>query len=423
MRRFSIVVLALLAPLFLVACSSSSPSVPHLTTTSAPPPTTTSAPLRTTSTSSPTPARQTLTAIAFFNPKMGYGVFTRQGAVNCQDLVGPTTDGGAIFGPLVPVTSWTCANGASVESLAFDDHGDGFLYGPNLMVTHDGGTTWARSAQPGTVLSVESLGLSVWMLEAECPSPSISRTCALRLFESTDGGRSWSSSSSAPPDAVVDAYAGGQGQTWMVRISQSSAYMLQNVESNPQDQANTAPLWFTTDGGTSWSERSIPCAVVSSDGAGQVISLSAAPDGTLLAVCAGEPGAGSQSKSALRSFNGGATWTVQSSCPIASRASAPGTSCDIFSFGYLGGIDAVSADTVFLYGGRSSLLVSHDGGALWQAVQPLIGDDSGGTQQAIFFNGSDGVVVGEGGDTNEGVTLWSTSDGGTQWTSVMPRTN
>ncbi len=423
MRRFSIVVLMLLPSLILAGCSSSPPSVPHLTTTSAPPPTTTSAPAPTTSTSSPASASETLTAIAFFNPKLGYGVFTRQGAVDCQDLVGPTNDGGAIFGPLVPVTSWTCANGASVESLAFDDHGDGFLYGPDLMVTHDGGTTWARIAQPGAVLSVEALGLSVWMLETECPSPSISRTCALRLFESTDGGRTWSSSSSAPPNALVNAYAGGQGQSWMVRISQSSAYLLQNVVSNLQDQADIAPLWFTTDGGTSWSERSIPCAVVSSNSAGESISLSAAPDGTLVAVCAGEPGAGSQEKSALRSSNGGVSWTVQSSCPIASPASAPGTSCDIFSFGYLGGIDAVSADTVFLYGNRSSLLVSHDGGALWQAVEPTIGGDAAGTQQAIFFNDSDGIVLGQGGDTGEVVTLWSTNDGGTQWTSVLPQTN
>ena len=86
----------------------------------------------------------------------------------------------------------------------------------------------------------------------------------------------------------------------MVRTSQSSAYLLQNAVSNPQDQANVAPLWFTTDGGTSWSERSIPCAVGSSQCGS--IALSAAPDGTLLAVCAGEPGAGSQEKSALRSI-------------------------------------------------------------------------------------------------------------------------
>ncbi len=417
-HRFSIALLVLLPPLIVAGCSSSPSSAPHLTTTSSPPPTTSTAPPPTTSTTSPASASETLTAIAFFNPKVGYGLFTRQGAVNCQDLVGPTTDGGAIFGPLVPVTSWTCANAAPVGSLAFDDHGDGFLYGPDLMVTHDDGTTWVRSAQPGAVLSVEALGFSVWMLEAQCPSPSISRTCAVRLFESTDGGRTWSTSS-APPSAVANAYFPAQDQTELVRITQSSAYLVSDAINNPQDQANATPLWFTTDGGASWSERSIPCFV---SGASSV-SLSAAPDGTLLAVCAGEPGAGNQAKSALRSIDGGVTWTVQSSCPIASPASAPGTSCDIFTFGYQGGIDAVSADTVFLYGNRSSLLVSHDGGALWQAVEPLIGGDAEGTQQAIFFNDSDGIVLGEGGETGEVVTLWSTSDGGTQWTAVVPRTN
>jgi photosystem II stability/assembly factor-like uncharacterized protein len=205
----------------------------------------------------------------------------------------------------------------------------------------------------------------------------------------------------------------------MVRIGQSSAYLVPNAVNNPQDRANAAPLWFTKDGGTSWSERSIPCAV----NVASTIALSAAPDGTLLAVCAGEPGAGSQAKSALRSTDGGITWTVESSCPIASPPSTPGCAVGPLNLGYLGGIVAVSADTVFLYGDRSSLLVSHDGGALWQAVQPLIGDTSAGTGQAVFFTNSDGIVLGEGGDTNEVVTLWSTSDGGAQWSSVVPQTN
>ena len=204
-----------------------------------------------------------------------------------------------------------------------------------------------------------------------------------------------------------------------MRVSQASAYLLANAITNPQGQANAASLWFTADGGASWSDRSIPCAV--SDASS--IALSAAPDGTLLAVCAGEPGAGNQAKSAIRSTDGGITWTVQLSCPFIASAPAPGSSCETLNSGYLGGINAVSADTVFLYGDRSSLLVSHDGGAHWQAVQPLIGDTSAGTQHVIFFNESDGVVLGEGGDTNEVVTLWRTSDGGAEWTAVVPQTS
>jgi photosystem II stability/assembly factor-like uncharacterized protein len=143
----------------------------------------------------------------------------------------------------------------------------------------------------------------------------------------------------------------------------------------------------------------------------------------LLSACAGEPGAGNQAKSVLRSTDGGATWATESDCPITSSTSTPACESGLLSSGYLGGIDALSTDTAFLFGDRSSLLVSHDGGAHWQSVQPLIGDTSGGTQQAIFFNGSDGVVLGEGANTNEAVTLWITSDGGAKWAALVPRTN
>ena len=67
----------------------------------------------------------------------------------------------------------------------------------------------------------------------------------------------------------------------------------------------------------------------------------------------------------------------------------------------------------------SAMTVAHSG----KPCSPSPVYTSGGTQQAIFFNDSDGVVLGEGGDTNEVVTLWRTDDGGTQWTSVLPQTN
>jgi photosystem II stability/assembly factor-like uncharacterized protein len=91
------------------------------------------------------------------------------------------------------------------------------------------------------------------------------------------------------------------------------------------------------------------------------------------------------------------------------------------SGGYLGAIDAVSADQVFLVGGRSSLLASHDGGVTWQTVQPLIGDTSDGTREVIFFTSSDGLVLGYNGNDDDRATLWNTTDGGTSWTSLVPK--
>ena len=113
-----------------------------------------------------------LTRIAFSSPTDGYGVFTVQGPTTCTDRVGRTSDGGTTFSRFVSVVSWTCGNSSPVSYLAFDNRGDGFLYGTKLFVTHNGGASWSRSEQPGAVLSVEALGNSIWMLEASRPLPS-----------------------------------------------------------------------------------------------------------------------------------------------------------------------------------------------------------------------------------------------------------
>jgi photosystem II stability/assembly factor-like uncharacterized protein len=383
---------------------------PHSGIAKKPPPVPTPA---TTPTSPATSSR--LTAITFFRHNRGYGLFTRDGDATCRDLVGSTSDGGRQFSQLVQATSWNCASasGNPANSVAFDDHGDGFLYGPGLYVTYDGGKKWTPHPQHGTVLSVEALGSSVWMVESGCFSTSSLNSCPLRLFKSTDGGHTWSSSSTTdPPFAVVNPSSGEEGgQSWLVRVSQSSAYILSSplMGTGPPGTTYNAPMWFTANGGRSWANRSIPCPIPSNSAL-----LSLAPNSTLIAVCASQPSAGNQEKSVLSSSNEGATWTVTSSC------SGSGCNKDPLTPGYVGGIDAASADTVYLYGERSSLRVSHDGGAQWQTVHPLIGDDAGGSEQAVFFNPSDGIVLAESSRNGGAPTLWTTRDGGTSWKTVVP---
>ena len=400
--------------LLLAACSSlRSPSTTGRTGPGRVPPTTTRpAPPIEPAPSAPETSEY-LSTVAFFNLEDGFGLYMSQGPAGCQALVGPTSDGGATFGPLVAVASWQCSAPAPVESLAFDDHGDGFLYGPELYVTHDDGRSWTRDTvqQYGDVLAVAALGQSVWMVEG-CGATSPPGPCTMSMLQSTDGGLSWLESPGSPTYMSPSS----AGQTWLVRISQTTAYWVSTPAANDEGVDTFAPLWFTDDAGETWSAREIPCGMEQWS-----VALSAAPDGTLVAVCSGEPGAGSQPKSAWRSTDAGSTWTTEFSCPLPGSGPSPGCPSDQLTSGYLGGIDAVSAQTAFMVGARNALLVTHDGGAEWQGVASGIGGSGGGTDQVIFFNAADGLVLGDNEDNQEFESIWHTTDGGESWTVVVPR--
>jgi hypothetical protein len=312
--------------------------------------------------------------------------------------------------------SWNCSKYEFSSSLTLDGQGDAFLYGPWLYVSHDDARSWTRRPQPGSVLDVVAVGLSVWMIESNCThvnTVSLER-CPVRLLESMNGGRTWEQSRTVPPHLITDLLSGGANdQTFLVRTSRSAAYLMLAPLLNSHGAASVIPLWFTSNGGHTWSNRHVPCGI----GAWSAV-LSAAPDGTLMAICASQPSAGEQLKSVLESTNSGRIWVTKNICL------APGTpSCSAsnIDFGYLGGIDLVTRSEAFIVGGRSSLQVTHDGGSRWQVVQPLIGGDAGGTDQVIFFDTSHGVVLGQNDNNNEDSTLWSTVDGGKHWIALLPR--
>jgi photosystem II stability/assembly factor-like uncharacterized protein len=50
-----------------------------------------------------------------------------------------------------------------------------------------------------------------------------------------------------------------------------------------------------------------------------------------------------------------------------------------------------------------------------------VGDTSGGTYQVTFLSRSFGLVLGQGGATNENVDEFRTSDGGRTWSKAVPR--
>jgi photosystem II stability/assembly factor-like uncharacterized protein len=347
--------------------------------------------------------------VAFLSPSVGYGLFLDTDGTQCSERVGTTVNGGTTFGALHTVTAGLCSQLQGSTSLAADDHGDVFAYGDALFVSHDNAVTWTAVSQPGVVLSVQALGSSIWLAGSSCgPNSAGNLGCAVHLSVSGDGGRTWS----ARPVPAHVVTSGPEGAI-MVRTGQNDAYL--GAAPPLESPTGPVPLWYTDDGGQTWANRQIPC------GAGPfTVALSAAPDGTLIALCAFEPSAGYQQKTSLRSTDGGQSWSTEFFCPPAPTG-ADATACDSdpLSFGYLGSVDAVSATTAFMVGGRASLTETADGGATWHVIKPLIGSTADGTFNVVFFNADAGLVFG---NDDTAPAIWHTSDGGVSWTKVLPVT-
>jgi hypothetical protein len=358
-----------------------------------------------------------LTNIAFTSPSRGYGLFQREAGAHCQALSGRTADGGASFGLALAITSWNCNNQLPlVTAIATDGAGNVLAYGPRLFILRHGSAQWHRSSQPGAVLAVSAAGRSVWMVLADCREAARDGgRCTLQVRQSSDGGQSWSPARAQPAGAWVRGASGGPftepalGQTWLLRTGPHSAYVSAYPAISPQGRPDSVPLWYTSDGGSSWSRRRLPCGIDAMSAA-----VGSAGRRVLAAVCADEPSAGNQLKTAAFSVNGGRTWTVHATCL---KHGVPSCQDRLFE-GYLSQVAALSSRTAYLIGGRGPLLRTTDGGLRWHQVGAL-GDENGVAGQVMFFGRLDGVVVGDSAATGA-PEIWHTVNGGRRWTLVTP---
>ena len=189
-------------------------------------------------------------------------------------------------------------------------------YGPGLIVSHDDAATWAparafgeRARGPGG----RHLGVDggARLRRSGRRGPLLPRARArIRRRRAALGADALAARRARARAVEAPAF----GQTWLLRTSRSSAYVLSSAAVG----AARATLSFTADGGSTWSRRPPPCGTRALSSV-----LAAAPDGTLIAVCAGEPSAGFQAKSlATRATAGGAGPSVGRATPTPRRRPA-----------------------------------------------------------------------------------------------------
>jgi len=356
----------------------------------------------------------TLASTWFSTPLKGYAAVTAEATspnsslTKCSDYVGHTSNGGHTISQLDDVLTWKCSNVEFTSNLTFDGRGDGFLYGPALYETHDGGRHWSKQSVSGSVMQVVAVGRSIWMVENHCSNraPSSGLPCRLHVERSGDGGRTWTADAAfgrATGPNTGSTFTLANAQTVLVRPSRDVAIVVSPLEMGRPDFARSTPIFVSTDGGASWAKRTLACGIATF-----YVTVSVPPGGPWFAICAGQGSTGFQGKSVVRSGNAGRTWTTLSRCGI-----PPGRSCSAsINVGYLQIFDAVTKSLLVESGSRSSINVSQDGGRTWTSSDNWPESYGSGATTIQFFNASQGVAMGSFANW-----IFVTTDGGRSWTN------
>ncbi|MGO8957104.1 MAG: WD40/YVTN/BNR-like repeat-containing protein [Streptosporangiaceae bacterium] len=206
----------------------------------------------------------------------------------CTARLEMTADGGktwtSVSAPAVSlVPPFSGSPSSAVSSVRFENASDGWLFGPALWATTDGGTQWRRLSLPGHVVALAASDGVVFAAAA----PAIGGLDAARLYESQVGTAKWKLVSGVSPAAALTVFG---HSVW----------------------AGIAPkLWTSTDSGKHWSKLSFHCPQV----APSPSAVAAASTSDVSVACSdqGYPQPGFSFKEVFTSANGGRTFHLAGS--------------------------------------------------------------------------------------------------------------
>jgi photosystem II stability/assembly factor-like uncharacterized protein len=291
------------------------------------------------------------------------------------------------------------SSSSGVSEIRFADNLDGWVFGPDLWSTHDGGTTWSHiTSGPGAapVVDLESSGGSVYAVTERCsPQASICPGQLWRSDNTTDG---------FDPVAAFNLEPENGNTVPVLALHDATGYLVTGT-------VGPSTLMITGNG-TTWSPEPDPCPA-------QLDEISVAPVDTVRAamLCSGQGASGSTVKAVLATSDGGHTWVPEGKSPP--------------SGGDGGTLSAANVSTLAIAtsSGASEVYRSVDGGATW--TTPLSLSDGGeGWGDFGFTDSANGLAihapigryqtVSAGSPTPTGTgSLYLTSNGGATWSPVV----
>jgi photosystem II stability/assembly factor-like uncharacterized protein len=316
-----------------------------------------------------------------------------------------TSDGGQTWHPLasppgsIQDGTVNCASVTCVSHVRFATTMLGYLYGPALLVTSDGGHSWRPEAGlPVEALEPASAGVYRIVYDhGGCPGP-----CERSVQVAAAGSGTWRTLLTIPFSFTVPSH---QDTAQLVPQGGQDIYIPIYGDIAAGAGTQQALLFRSLDAGHTWRQLGDPCA---GGGTANVATGFAAAAGGFAAALCFPRGAGGSNEFVVTSSTAGTSWGPPHPVPASSLfaiAAASPTHLAVAT----GPVSGSGPVTYTLY-------TSGDGGAHWVLAVSDPGVLDSAAPGSAFLGFEDSLVgrwVGSQG------AIWTTHDGGVRWSKRL----